>query len=1023
MVVLRRSPLTLRPVTRRAYHAPSHAAKLTIGIRREDPSRIWERRCPLTPDAVHELVEKDGVEVLVQPCERRVFTSNDFLKAGAKLHPTLQPAHVIVGIKETPLPEVITDPLPAPGSHARDAAQPPLVPRTLLMFSHTIKGQLYNMELLSKFLASENRSALADGALLPRLIDYELLTGEDGKRTVGFGWFAGVAGALEALCAMAHAHLELGVASPFLYTPRPHTQPSLASIRTTLRDVVGARIASEGTPKSLAPIVIGVTGTGKVAQGCLDILEDLPIQKITVDQLHSVVTDPNTDMHKVYVVHAHAKDYFVRSDGRSFDRADYYAHPDVYVSEFHTKIAPYLSLLLHGAGWAPAFPRLMTNDQLTTTLEIAQTLGKGRFACVGDISCDVEGGLEFLSRHTTLSSPFYTVRPATLPAHLPSLTTMAVDILPTALPLEASQHFSKAFLPYLRSVLAGYTPSGVDGEATRRTREAEALDRATVASGGELRQGWEWLRGPLGVWRDGLRASAPPDVVSESVDADKRPAATGTRPKKVLMLGSGMVAPPAVKELCRRQDVQLVVASNSLDDAKRLTAPYANATPVLVDVSDPMAVERLITSADVVISLLPVPFHPSVAELCIQNRKHLVTASYISPAMRSLHERAIEADVLLMNEIGLDPGIDHCSAMSLLDSLRAQGKQILSFTSFCGGLPAPECADVPLGYKFSWSPKGVLSAASNPARFKLRDEVCEIPGTSLLSKPFPHLPLSNVLRLEGLANRDSLPYADVYALGPAARTVFRGTLRYPGFADLMHAFRAIGLLEASPAASIAPPHWHALARQALEKRLGIPITEDDPASLRAALADVVPRPQREAVLGALRWLDAVPPAAAAAVGGGAAYDPSLPPLPARPTAPIDVFATLLAHKLRYKPGERDLVVLSHEIVARAGGKEGAAAVEEEEVHTSELVAYGDAEASAMARTVGMPVAFAALHVLDGGVRARGVQGPTGREVYGRILERLEEAGLGMRESVRRGSVGGSVESSLSERWREMGEVV
>ena len=97
----------------------------------------------------------------------------------------------------------------------------------------------------------------------------------------------------------------------------------------------------------------------------------------------------DTDLHKVYVVHAHAKDYFVRKDGRAYERSHYYAHPDEYVSEFHTKIAPYLSLLLHGAGWAPAFPRLMTNEQLTTTLEIAQTLGKGRFACVGDISCDV----------------------------------------------------------------------------------------------------------------------------------------------------------------------------------------------------------------------------------------------------------------------------------------------------------------------------------------------------------------------------------------------------------------------------------------------------------------------------------------------------------------------------------------------------------------------------------------------------------------------------------------------------------
>ncbi|KAI0758651.1 Saccharopine dehydrogenase-domain-containing protein [Trametes elegans] len=1033
MAVLRRSPLTLRPALRRAYHAtPARQAKLTIGIRREDPARIWERRSPLTPDAVNELVEKDGVEVLVQPCERRVFTANDFLKAGAKLHPTLQPAHVLVGIKETPLPEVLTDPLPAPGpsTSARDGPETPLVPRTHVMFSHTIKGQLYNMELLSKYLASENRNAPERGALLPRLIDYELLTGEDGKRTVGFGWFAGVAGALEALCAMAHAHLEIGVASPFLYTPRPQTQPSLDSIREILRDVVGARIASDGTPKSLGPLVIGVTGTGKVAEGCLAILEELPIQHITVDQLHTLVTDPNTDLHKVYVVHAHSKDYFVRRDGRPFERSNYYAHPDEYVSEFHTKIAPYLSLLLHGAGWAPAFPRLMTNEQLATTLEIGQTLGKGRFACVGDISCDVEGGLEFLTRHTTLSSPFYTARPPSLPAHLPSVTIMSVDILPTALPLEASQHFSKAFLPYLRSVISGYTEPGRSVQSEQEGKIRSALERATVTTGGELTAAFDWLRKPLGVWKESVVAASAAEHHHTSgnvAHAERHKAIPGVLPKKrVLMLGSGMVAPPAVAELAKRRDVQLVVASNSLADARQLTAPYPNATPVLADVSDPAAVERLVAESDVVISLLPVPFHPGVAELCIRNGKHLVTASYISPAMRDLHQRAVDADVLLMNEIGLDPGIDHCSAMSLLESLRAEGKDIVSFTSFCGGLPAPEHADVPLGYKFSWSPKGVLTAASNAARFKLWGKNHEIDGDDLLQKYFPDVPLSNVLKFEGLANRNSLPYADVYGLSPleGVRTVFRGTLRYPGFADLMYAFKAIGLLEASP--TVNPHHWNALTRQALEKKLGTLIM-NDPASVLSALDDVVPVPQRQAVLQALHWLSIVPTSLseyAASAGADPAFDASLPPLPRAPTAPLDLFTTLLAHKLRYAPGERDLVVLSHEIVARPRGSTAPllGAGTDEEVHTSSLVAYGTPEASAMARTVGLPVAFAALQILDGGVCARGVQGPTGREVYSHVLQRLEEAGLGMRESVRRGGRGG-VERALEKHWRAMEEVV
>jgi alpha-aminoadipic semialdehyde synthase len=251
--------------------------QVTIGIRREDPGRIWERRCPLTPEAVEVLVKKEGVSVLVQDCDRRVFGVGEFVKvcvchlslilsytpsyihppspshlplsfstlrstltppyqAGAQIHPTLSPAHIIIGIKETPLSELLTSPVPSPTS-----PEVP-IPRTHFMFSHTTKGQPYNMELLSRFLRDNPNKEPTE----PRLIDYELLVGKDGKRSVGFGWFAGgsfrfvptaslsrplfflspqvkliplfnsVAGALESLSAMAHAHLELGVASPFL---------------------------------------------------------------------------------------------------------------------------------------------------------------------------------------------------------------------------------------------------------------------------------------------------------------------------------------------------------------------------------------------------------------------------------------------------------------------------------------------------------------------------------------------------------------------------------------------------------------------------------------------------------------------------------------------------------------------------------------------------------------------------------------------------------------------------------------
>ena len=177
MPLLKRSPIILR----RCHSTTASTPKLVVGIRKEDPSRTWERRAPLTPDAVHHLVKSTEVDVLIQDCERRAFCTSDYVKAGARVHKTLEPAHIVLGIKETPINQVLTTPVVSPRT-----SKP--VPRTHLMFSHTIKGQHYNMQLLSKFLAAPSRP---DPHLLPRLIDYELLTDDAGKRTVGFGWFAG----------------------------------------------------------------------------------------------------------------------------------------------------------------------------------------------------------------------------------------------------------------------------------------------------------------------------------------------------------------------------------------------------------------------------------------------------------------------------------------------------------------------------------------------------------------------------------------------------------------------------------------------------------------------------------------------------------------------------------------------------------------------------------------------------------------------------------------------------------------
>ncbi|KAH8993244.1 Saccharopine dehydrogenase-domain-containing protein [Lactarius hatsudake] len=950
---LRRVPVPLPPgrFTHRFY--ASQSTSITVGIRREDPGRKWERRAPLTPDAVAELVSHDRVRVLIQECERRVFPVDEYIRAGAEVHSTLAPAHLVVGIKETPLPSLITSPVPS-------ISQGSLVPRTHMMFSHTIKGQEFNMPLLSRFLAGGGKYAdphvTDDGSLGARLVDYELLTGPDGKRTVAFGWHAGVAGTLEALAAMAKKHLEHGVASPFLYTPRPHTSSSLDAHRAQLRHI-GSQIVEHGTPKSLGPVIFGVTGNGNVTQGILSILSELPIATVNVQDLLALCSNPER-----YISYTPLPgSYISRNDGAPYDRSDYYANPHEYRSEFHTKIAPYLTLLING---------------------VAQLALAKRLAAIGDISCDIDGGLEFVTRATTIDAPSFDVN---------GVTVVAVDILPASLPQDASAHFSERLLRYVRSVVNDYK-----GAKDEDVEASNALKGATIASHGQFEKRHEWLVPKVKAWRatQDIRRHDTSDIRSV---AGGRGGSVAKRKKRVLVLGSGMVAGPAVDELAGRPDIELIVASNLLQEAEQLVAVHPNASALFVTMDDQTRVSQLVKESDVVISLLPATLHPTVAELCVEHKKHMVTASYVSPAMRSLHSRAQSAGIILLNEIGLDPGIDHCSAHALLSRLRAENKRVVGFTSFCGGLPAPEAAEgVPLGYKFSWSPRGVLRAVGEDAKFLLSGQNWEIPGESLLLQHFPDVPLSNVLKLEGLANRDSMHYAETYSLdGGELRTMLRGTLRYPGFAALMHSFGAIGLLESTK--TIHLDRWTSLTRLALEQKLGVPIPDGDAPTLSSALASVLPPSRVPALLEALNWLQLVP-------SPDASSSTSIP-VPGQALPPADALALHLAHALRYEPRERDLVLLHHEVVARdpSSGTE--------RVYTSSLTAYGDARASAMARTVGLPVAFAALRVLDGSVCATGVCGPIADEAVWRgVLEGLESKGLGFKESV---SSGPSMEGVLA----------
>ncbi|KAF4583903.1 hypothetical protein EYR40_002401 [Pleurotus pulmonarius] len=993
------------------------ARNVVVGIRKEDPARIWERRCPLTPTHIYNLRRKD-VKVFVERCQRRIWSEKELVEAGAKIVPSLEDADIVLGIKEPPVETVLTRP-------------PSNSPRTHVMFSHTAKGQPYNTGLLAKFLPKYNLKDDLNGIMsrAPRLIDYELIKDEESdKRVVGFGWFAGVAGVLESLSSMAHSHLEMGIASPFLYTPRPHTQSSLSALRASLKQI-GETIKEKGTPPALGPVVIGLTGNGNVSQGCLSMLRELPIQYVQPKDLPRLVSDTKTPLDRIYLVHALPHHYISRLDGAPYDREDYYRAPQSYRSDFAEKIAPYLTLLLNGAGWQSSFPRLMTTKQLEAALFRASAIGGARLLNIGDISCDLGGGLEFMTRSSTISEPFYKLQVNT---SLPAVQIMSVDILPTTIPLDASEHFAEAFKPYLNALIEQYQqfPHNSHKWPDSDDKYMKALDRATIAMNGELTSPHLWLQDNVTKWKAENPSEAQkladdassiflmslfkgngnnrqhetkaaerqqvykPSSVGDAASADVAEANrgyVGGKKKRMLMLGSGMVAGPAVDEIARRPDVELLIASNSLREVEKLTEHHLNVKYRLIDMKDLSTVSDLISESDVVISLLPASLHPKAAELCIKHKKHLVTASYISSDMALLDKSAIDADVLLLNEIGLDPGIDHCSAISLIERLKSQGKNIASFISFCGGLPAPDVPHVPLRYKFSWSPRGVLTAALNSAQYRLNDTTYNITGDNLLKTYFPDVPITDKFDLEGIANRDSLTYVNTYNLeDQPIRTILRGTLRYPGFSKLMDSFKSLGILETNKTMYLE--RWSSLVPQAISIKLGVKFgTLDVPGAIKTLVGES----QARELFNALRWLGLLP-----SIDASAPMQ-SFPPMPREKLAPIDLFSILLAHKLKYKSSEKDMVLMSHEIIASPkvpGAKP--------EIHTSNLMVLGDDRASAMARTVGLPVAFAALRVIDDQVAVRGVVGPKHESIYRPILSELERVGLGMQESMRFEEVGG-----------------
>jgi saccharopine dehydrogenase (NADP+, L-glutamate forming) len=266
--------------------------------------------------------------------------------------------------------------------------------------------------------------------------------------------------------------------------------------------------------------------------------------------------------------------------------------------------------------------------------------------------------------------------------------------------------------------------------------------------------------------------------------------------KKALVLGAGLVARPLVRYLLDQPDFKVTVASRTVSKAEALVAGHPGGTTLTLLADDTAKLEQLVSKHDLAISLLPAPLHPVVAQMCIKHKKHMVTTSYVSPAMQKLDAPARQAGVMCLNEIGVDPGIDHMSAMRIIHDVEQRGGKVVSFRSYCGGLPAPDANDNPWGYKFSWSPRAVCTAGKNAARFRENGKQVDVPGPEL----FTHVEQTHVEgvgKLEAYPNRDSLGYVDVYGL-KGIETMFRGTFRYPGWCRCLKKVVDLGMRRQSP---------------------------------------------------------------------------------------------------------------------------------------------------------------------------------------------------------------------------------
>lgn len=440
--------------------------------------------------------------------------------------------------------------------------------------------------------------------------------------------------------------------------------------------------------------------------------------------------------------------------------------------------------------------------------------------------------------------------------------------------------------------------------------------------------------------------------------------------KKILLIGAGRSASSLIQYLlikAKPLNIELTIADLNFDLATEKANGNSHARAIEFDIKNKEQRQEEIKRADIVISMLPAFLHTDVAIDCVAFKKSMVTASYISTEMQSLHDAAVESGVVLMNEIGLDPGIDHMSAMNMMDNVREQGGKILLFESFCGGLVAPESDNNLWNYKFTWNPRNVVLAGQGGAAKFIQEGTYKYIPYNKLFRRTEFLEVEDYGKFEVYANRDSLKYQNIYGLNDVL-TIYRGTIRRVGYSRAWDILVQLGMTDDSYTMENSAEMTYREFTNSF-----LPYHPTDTVEIKLRHAQKID--QDDIIWDKLLELDIFN--ADKLVG-------------LENATPAQILEKILSEKWTLAPNDKDMIVMYHKLGYELNG-------EKKQIDATMVCLGEDQTYTSMAKTVGLPVAIAALKILDGTIATPGVQLPISKEVYNPILKELEDYGIHFKE--------------------------